>query len=362
MIHQQDAFFSKTIQGPLVIAGPCSAESPEQMLEIAKGLKTIPGLKAIRAGLWKPRTRAGTFEGYGKEALPWLIEAGKSLGIPVATEVAKPEHVEWCLKAGIEVMWIGARTTVNPFYVQELAEAMKGSQIHVMIKNPIHPEINLWLGAIERFDRIGINSLAAIHRGYFSLNASPYRNEPGWELAISLREKLPDLPIFCDPSHIAGRRDLLSEICQTAMDLDLDGLMVETHNQPDLALSDSSQQIKPADLNTILRGLKIKNQLSDTSPISPEIQNLREAIDLIDEQLIELLASRVKKVEILATEKSDQNLALFQLKRWMEILETRRLKGQTLNLDASFIQEIFRMIHKNALNVQIASVKKRQKS
>ena len=206
----------------MLIAGPCSAESYEQVLETSRELAAIPGLFGLRAGIWKPRTRPGSFEGIGEQSLPWLIEAGNELGLPVAAEVAKTEHVEACLKAGVSILWIGARTTVNPIYVQELAEAMRGADVNVLVKNTIHPEINLWIGALERFEQVGIQSIGAVHRGYFSLAASPYRNEAGWELAVELRERVPEVPILCDPSHIAGKRALVPEVCQIALDLCLD--------------------------------------------------------------------------------------------------------------------------------------------
>ena len=343
----------------MLIAGPCSAESYEQVLETSRELAAIPGLFGLRAGILKPRTRPGSFEGIGEQSLPWLIEAGNELGLPVAAEVAKTEHVEACLKAGVSILWIGARTTVNPIYVQELAEAMRGADVNVLVKNPIHPEINLWIGALERFEQVGIQSIGAVHRGYFSLAASPYRNEAGWELAVELRERVLEVPILCDPSHIAGKRALVPEVCQIALDLGLDGLMVEAHNNPERALSDADQQLTPKRLKEVIASLTIRDQINGNILVSNELQKLRAQIDEVDHELIQIVAKRLEIIREIANEKDKHNLAIFQLKRWMEIVETRKQAANESKLSSSMIHELFRVIHKNALEEQVRILNKR---
>jgi chorismate mutase len=328
------------------------------MLTTARQLKGTPGLVALRAGVWKPRTRPGTFEGIGEQALEWLVEAGRELDLPVATEVAKSEHVEACLKAGVEIMWVGARSTVNPLYVQEIAEALRGTDAHVLVKNPIHPDVKLWSGAIERFQKVGIQHLAAVHRGYFSLGAHPYRNEAGWELAVTLREMQPDVPILCDPSHIAGRRELIAEICQIALDLDLEGLMIETHHDPINALSDAEQQVTPSQLNKIISQLQVRAQRFQDLDGLNALGHLREQIDQLDQELVVLLFKRFGLVDSIAEVKGEQNLAVFQRERWMEILSSRAEQGGSLGLEEEFVKELFRVIHKQALQNQVRQLHK----
>jgi len=359
MVLKKESFFKSSQNSPMLIAGPCSAESYEQVLETSRQLADIPGLFGLRAGIWKPRTRPGSFEGIGEQALPWLVEAGKQLGLPVAAEVAKTQHVEACLKAGVSILWIGARTTVNPIYVQELAEAMRGTDVNVLVKNPIHPEINLWIGALERFEQVGIQSIGAVHRGYFSLAASPYRNEAGWELAVELRERVPEVPILCDPSHIAGKRALVPEVCQIAYDLGMDGLMVESHVNPERALSDADQQLTPQRLKEVISNLTIRDQIQEPWEVSSEMQKLRAEIDIVDHNLIQLVAKRMSIIRKIAKEKDKHNLAIFQLKRWMEIVETRKLSADQIQLSTSMIHELFRVIHKNALEEQVRILNKR---
>jgi chorismate mutase len=359
MVTKKESFFRTKDESPLLIAGPCSAESYEQVLETSRELATIPGLFGLRAGIWKPRTRPGSFEGIGEQALPWLVAAGKDLGLPVAAEVAKTEHVEACLKAGVSILWVGARTTVNPIYVQELAEAMRGADVNVLVKNPIHPEINLWIGALERFEQVGIDSIGAVHRGYFSLAASPYRNEAGWELAVELRERVPEVPIICDPSHIAGKRALVPEVCQIALDLGLDGLMIESHINPERALSDADQQLTPKRLKEVIANLTIRHQIKGGVEASMELQRLRAEIDGVDNELIRMVAKRLEIIREIANEKDKHNLAIFQLKRWMEIVETRKDVALENKLSPNMIHELFRVIHKNALEEQVRILNKR---
>lgn len=353
MVKKSDSFFSRSDGRPYVIAGPCSAESRQQMLDAVLPLRGLPGLGALRAGIWKPRTRPGSFEGIGREALPWLVEAGKELDLPVAAEVAKPDHVEACLREGVDILWVGARTTVNPFYVQELAESLKGTDVSVLVKNPIHPEIGLWLGALERFDKAGIQHLGAVHRGYFSLNAAPYRNEPGWELAIELKEHNPELPVIVDPSHISGKRKLVTEIAQIGMELGLDGLMVEVHADPDNALSDAAQQLLPTDLQDLLGQIRVRKQIMVAEDTPDAIKAHRQRIDAIDKEILSILQQRLEEVRAIGLEKEKTSLALFQWGRWTDILRTRREIAEALNIDAAQAEELFRILHKHALNEQV---------
>jgi chorismate mutase len=287
-------FNSNKLIKPLIIAGPCSAESQEQVLTTAKNLST--DISIFRAGVWKPRTRPNTFEGIGEPALEWLKEVQNQTHLKVATEVATPEHVEKCLKANIDVLWIGARTTVNPFYVQEIAEALKGVDATVMVKNPLHPELSLWMGAIERLMMIGIKDIAAIHRGFFTLEQSVFRNEPKWELAIKLKRMHPELPIICDPSHISGSPNMIKEVSQTAMDLNMDGLMIETHYNPKVALSDAQQQITPSHLNQLIQSLVLRTEMTHNQFFNSHLNVIRQKIDSIDNELINTIAKRTDLV------------------------------------------------------------------
>lgn len=356
MVKKTESRFVRSDGLPFIVAGPCSAESLSQMIQSTQPLEGMPVLSALRAGVWKPRTRPGGFEGIGRAALPWLKEAGRMLNLPVMTEVAKPEHVEACLEAGLDMLWIGARTTVNPFYVQELAEAVRGADVSILVKNPIHPEIGLWVGALERFERVGIHSLAAIHRGYFSLSSAPYRNEAGWDQAIALKEQMPELPILCDPSHIAGQRELVPELAEIALELGLDGLMVEVHSDPPNALSDANQQIDPASFKEMIKGLRMHRQLRSEEETPSFIQQRREAIDLLDSELLKILGKRMEHVTQIGREKEHSNLALFQWKRWMEILQNRRNEAENIGLKPDEVEELFRVIHKHALHRQVEEV------
>jgi len=335
---------------PLVIAGPCSAESREQVLTTAKGL--VNKATVFRAGIWKPRTRPNSFEGVGEKALPWLNDVKAESGLLVATEVATAQHVEACLKANIDILWIGARTTVNPFYVQEIAEALKGVDISVMVKNPLHPELSLWMGALERLNQVGINRLSAIHRGFFTLEKSAFRNEPKWELPIKLKRLAPDLPIICDPSHISGSPQMLAEVSQTAMDLNMDGLMIETHYNPSIALSDAQQQITPEKLGELLDNLILRSSTHPNAQFRSALNKLRTDIDSIDKKLVEIVGQRTEIVKEIGRYKKENAVTILQIERWFEILKSRKEWGEEMALDAQMIAELFELIHKHSVLTQ----------
>ena len=307
---------------PYLIAGPCSAESENQLLTIAKAVEDTADV--FRAGVWKPRTKPNSFEGVGKEALSWLKTIQQETSLKVVTEVATAKHVELCLESGVDMLWIGARTTVNPFYVQEIAEALRGVDIPVFVKNPIHPELGLWLGAFERLHKVGVKQLAAIHRGFYSYEKVAFRNDPKWEIPIKLREEIRDLPIICDPSHIAGKAALIEDIAQTAMDINLDGLMIETHHNPSVALSDAEQQVTPIELNRIMNNLVLRNTKLRDEEFKGQLLNFRNQIDNFDIKIIELLNNRKQVVEHIANFKNENRLTIFQIERWFEILNTRK--------------------------------------
>lgn len=337
---------------PHIIAGPCSAESPEQLLASCKPLADLGKVSMIRAGIWKPRTRPDSFEGMGKQALTWLKEVGVEIGLPVCTEVANPKHVEQALAANIDVLWVGARTTVNPFSVQAIADALKGVNIPVMVKNPINPDINLWVGAIERLRHAGLNQLSAVHRGFSFYGKSEYRNKPMWELAIALKTWFPELPLICDPSHICGRRDLIPAITQRSMDLGFDGLMIEVHENPDAALSDAKQQLTPDAFHDMLNSLVIRSgDLSDPI-IADQLLILRSKIDEIDDEIIRLIGARMDVAEEIGEYKRDKDITVLQLQRWKEILETRGQLAAKLNLSADFVEKYLEHIHKESIRKQ----------
>ncbi len=337
---------------PLVVAGPCSAESETQVLTIAKALAQNPKVSLFRAGVWKPRTRPGSFEGVGKVALGWLQSVKRETGLPTAVEVANAHHVEAALEAGMDVLWIGARTTVNPFFVQEIAESLRGVDIRIFVKNPIHPELGLWLGAIERLSQVGVEKILAVHRGFFSTQAAPFRNDPKWELSFDLRAEAPDVPILADPSHIAGDRNLIKEVSQTALDLNLDGLMIETHNDPDRALSDAAQQVTPDMLNQILAELEVKKEEVSDSELVKVIEEIRSRIDVIDESLLAKLSERNELVAEIAKIKESGKMTIFQLNRWFQLVGDRREWGEKLNLDNSLVHDVFQVIHKHSVGMQ----------
>ena len=341
---------------PYLIAGPCSAESENQLLTIAKAVEGTADV--FRAGVWKPRTKPNSFEGIGKDALTWLTTIQQETSLKVVTEVATAKHVELCLESGVDMLWIGARTTVNPFYVQEIAEALRGVDIPVFVKNPIHPELGLWLGAFERLHKVGVKQLAAIHRGFYSYEKVAFRNDPKWEIPIKLRKEIRDLPIICDPSHIAGKSALVEDIAQTAMDINLDGLMIETHHNPAVALSDAEQQVTPIELNRIMNNLVLRDTKLRDEEFKGRLLNFRNQIDNFDTKIIELLNNRKQVVEHIANFKNENRLTIFQIERWFEILNTRKENANLLGVDEQMVEEIFALIHKYSILTQTKLMRK----
>lgn len=342
---------------PLVIAGPCSAETPEQLLATAQGLKNLK-VDILRAGIWKPRTRPNSFEGAGEDGLKWLADTKKQVGIPVGTEVANPQHIELALKYGVDVLWIGARTTVSPFAVQEMADALRGvKNVAVLVKNPTHPELNLWIGAFERLFQAGITNLGGIHRGFSTYDKSKFRNQPVWQIPIELRRVAPQIPIICDPSHIGGKRDLIFEISQKAMDLNFDGLMIETHITPDKAWSDAEQQVTPERLGEILADLRIRQDSSSSQIFNDQLEELRKKIDNIDRELLEILAQRMAVVEKIGEYKKENNVTTFQVKRWDEIMKNRAETAKKMNLNPEFVTEIYKLVHEESIRKQTEIMK-----
>lgn len=336
---------------PVVIAGPCSAETEEQLLNTCKAL-TDAGVDILRAGIWKPRTRPNSFEGVGEIGLKWFKEVKKEVGLPTATEVANAQHVELALKHEVDVLWIGARSTVNPFTVQEIADALKGVDIPVIVKNPINPDLSLWLGGIERIANAGITKIAALHRGFSSFEKTKYRNVPMWQIAIELKSTLPNLPIFCDPSHIGGKRDLIFQIAQRALDLNYDGLMIETHIDPDNAWSDASQQVTPVRLSEILSELKIKLPTTEDKEFNTQLDDLRQKIDMIDREILEILAARMALVEKIGDYKKENNITVFQVDRWIKVFQTRPEWGEKMKLHKDFTAQLFKLIHDESIKIQ----------
>lgn len=337
---------------PFIISGPCSAESPEQLLAVANALAQNNRISVLRAGIWKPRTRPNSFEGVGAEGLQWLVDAGKESGLPVITEVAKPAHVEAALKAGVDMMWIGARTTVNPFSVQEIADSLVGVDIPIWVKNPIHLDLQLWIGALERLSNAGIKQLGAIHRGFSIGNGSRYRNTPLWEVPIELKRMFPDLPIISDPSHIGGRRNVIQLLSQRALDLDMDGLMIEVHPDPDKALSDAQQQITPNELGSILDALILKRDSSSDAGFLHVLSQLRNEIDELDEELLHLLKKRLSIVDKIGVFKQENDVTIFQLERWIDIVESRSVYANKLGMSESFVVDVLKTIHKESIRLQ----------
>lgn len=335
-------------QRPFVIAGPCSAETEEQVMTTATQLAQ-KGCHIFRAGVWKPRTKPGGFEGHGEPALQWLKTVKQETGMLTATEVAKPEHVELALKYDIDLLWIGARTTVNPFAIQELADSLKGIDIPVLVKNPVSPDLELWIGGLMRINRAGVKRLGAIHRGFTSIDQKIYRNTPMWHIPIELHRRYPTLPIVCDPSHISGRRDLLAPLCQQAMDMGFDGLIVESHCNPDCAWSDASQQVMPDVLDLILDNLVIRDNTEQTESLA----SLRKQIDELDNQLMELLTKRMRISREIATYKKKHNMAILQAVRYNEILDKRGQQGERCGMDKQFVRKIYESIHEESVRQQM---------
>jgi len=338
---------------PFLIAGPCSAETEEQVMETATQLARLNQVSVFRAGIWKPRTRPNSFEGVGIEGLKWLRRVKQETGMLVGTEVANEKHVYEALKYGIDMLWIGARTSVNPFTVQEISDALNGVDVMVLVKNPINPDIELWMGAIERIARAGITRIGAIHRGFSSYEKTLYRNQPNWQLPIELRRRIPDLPIICDPSHIAGARQFLHEISQKAMDLNFDGLMIESHIDPAKALSDAAQQLTPNDLKELLSRLILRNASTDDPKLLDVLGELRQQIDVYDDHLLDLMEKRMKVAETIGRYKKENNITILQSSRWDEIIKKVIAKGQAKGLSAEIIDTIFKAIHQESINHQM---------
>ncbi|MFQ5335234.1 MAG: chorismate mutase [Flavobacteriales bacterium] len=343
---------------PLVIAGPCSAETKELVVETARALAAGKRVQLFRAGIWKPRTRPDSFEGVGAVGLEWLVEARKESGLPVITEVANARHVEQCLEIGIDAVWIGARTTVNPFYVQEIAEALRGTNIPVFVKNPVSPEIGLWIGAIERLGKANVKMVCAIHRGFTPVGRSSYRNDPLWELPIELKTQFPEIKMLCDPSHIAGDKSLIKELAQRAMDLNMDGLMIETHIRPEEALTDAQQQITPGELRTLLEKITFRAPGSSDPMFTSKLEELRKAIDEIDAEMLEQLIKRMELVDEIGEYKFENKVTVFQLKRWKEILNTRINYGRKIGLEEAFLKKLLQLVHKESIRRQTAIMNK----
>ncbi|MEM7299039.1 MAG: chorismate mutase [Bacteroidota bacterium] len=339
---------------PLIIGGPCSAESEEQVLATARLIKENTNIQVIRAGIWKPRTRPGSFEGIGVVGLKWLNKAKEETGLMTAVEVATAEHVELALKYNIDILWVGARTTVNPFSVQEVADALKGNDVPVLVKNPINPDLQLWIGALERINGAGITKLGAIHRGFSAASGSQYRNDPTWSIPIELKRLVPDIPIVCDPSHIAGNRALIEPISQKAFDLQMNGVMIESHIDPDNALSDAKQQITPKTLGQILDRLVIREAESHDVDFEIRLKEMREKIDKVDGELLEVMAQRMQIAEEIARHKKEHNITILQVNRYEEIMENRVKKGKSLFLQEQFVHDLYEMIHDNSIRRQTA--------
>ena len=337
---------------PFVIAGPCSAESHEQVFNTFKSLSTNPQINVFRAGIWKPRTRPDSFEGMGEKALTWLIDAKKTFQIPVAVEVANASHVESCLKYGIDMLWIGARSTVSPFTVQEIADSLKGVKIPVMIKNPVNPDLSLWIGAVERIQNSGIEKVAVIHRGFSYNGGSVYRNLPNWEIPIEFKRLKSDIPMLCDPSHITGDSSLIADTCQKAIDLNFDGFMIESHINPKEALSDAKQQVTPQELENILNSLTYRVDNNLTAEFLTKIESLRHDIDQIDYDVILKFAERMKIVREIGLYKKDSQVTILKIKRWEQIIKDRLKKGKEVGLSAEFIEKIMQLIHKESIRIQ----------
>ena len=336
---------------PVVIAGPCSAETEEQVLKIAHSLKNTD-VSFFRAGIWKPRTRPGMFEGVGALGLQWLQRVKEETGLKTATEVANKDHVKLALEHDIDMLWIGARSTVSPFIIQEIADELKGTDKIILVKNPVNPDLPLWIGALERLQRAGIKNLGVIHRGFSTYEKTKYRNIPEWQLVIELQNKFPNLPIICDPSHITGKRDLIFDVSQTALDLNFEGLMIETHCNPDAAWSDAAQQVTPERLVEIMNDLRIRKISTSEEDYVSKLGNLRSRIDIIDEQLLDLLKKRMDIADEIGALKKTNNVAILQNTRWHEILGKMILEGEQRNLSEEFVIQVFKAIHQESINRQ----------
>jgi chorismate mutase len=340
------------LKRPLIISGPCSAETEEQVIETATRLKNTGKVDVLRAGIWKPRTRPGSFEGVGTKGLSWMTQAKKITGLPTAIEVATGKQVEDALHFGVDVLWIGARTTVNPFSVQEVADALRGVNVPVLIKNPINPDLELWLGAIERVAKAGIKNIGLIHRGFSSYGNTEYRNAPMWHLAIEMKRRLPLMMMINDPSHISGNRTLLQSVAQKAIDLDYDGVMIESHIDPDNAWSDAKQQVTPERLAEILNGIKWRHETTTEREFVVALEKLREQINHIDDELMQLLGQRMKIADKIGQYKKENDITVLQTNRWNELLERAFRKGESLGLSKEFITKYYDAVHMESINHQ----------
>src|SRR6201996_493283 len=345
---------------PLLIAGPCSAETEEQLVATAHLLAATGRVSALRAGIWKPRTRPGEFEGIGSIGLEWLKRAKAETGLPTAVEVATAKHVEEALNAGVDILWVGARSTVNPFTVQEIADALRGVDVPVMVKNPVNPDLSLWVGALERINNAGITKLAAIHRGFSSFEKSACRNEPMWDIAISLKTLAPELPIINDPSHITGNRDLIGYISQKALDLDMQGLMIESHIDPTVAWTDAKQQVTPSALSDLIGNLTLRKPETSNEQVNDKLSELRNNIDKIDDLIIQKMAERMQIAEQIGKYKKDNNITILQVNRWDEILNKRVNYGKALKLSPEFTEKLLELVHAESIRKQTEVMNKDQ--
>ena len=340
------------LNNPLLISGPCSLETEQQTLETARQLAKDPRVFIFRGGVWKPRTRPGSFEGVGSIGLKWLTQVKKETGLPVGTEVANAQHTEEALKEGLDMIWIGARSTASPFAVQEIADVLKGTNIIVMVKNPVNPDAQLWMGAFERLSQAGIKNLVGIHRGFTPFRETKYRNYPNWTTVIEVRRALPNLPIICDPSHIAGKKEYLLEISQKAFDMGFDGFMIESHCDPSCALSDKEQQVTPADLSKILDKLVIRNLSINNKEFENKLEMLRSRIDALDSELLEILSSRTEISRQIGLYKKENNVTALQISRWDELVNNRIKIAEKLKIDKTFVQTLFQLIHEDSVRMQ----------
>ena len=340
-----------TLPRPCTIAGPCSAESEDQVMDTARQLRQV-GINVYRAGIWKPRTHPGCFEGAGVEGLKWMQKAKKEYGLKICTEVASEKHVFECLKHGIDMVWLGARTSANPFLVEEIAEALRDTDIPVLVKNPVNPDLDLWIGALERLNRQGIKKIGVIHRGFSSLTEKKYRNSPEWQVAVELRSRYPEMPFFCDPSHMAGCRDYLQDLSQQAMNLGFDGLMIESHCDPSCALSDAKQQLTPSQLIELLEGLTVRDSDTDNQEYHENIDQLRTRIDSCDEEILRTLGARMQISRKIGQYKKENNIAIIQASRWDNILESVLKSADIYGLDRDFITKVFNAIHEASVKEQ----------
>lgn len=351
-IEQTTAVETLLKKRPLIISGPCSAETEEQVLQTAVRLAATGKVDILRAGIWKPRTRPGSFEGIGTKGLPWLQAARKASGLPVAVEVATGKQVEDALHFDVDVLWIGARTTVNPFSVQEVADALRGVDVPVLIKNPINPDLELWIGAMERVQKAGIKNIGLIHRGFSSYGNTEYRNAPMWHLAIEMKRRYPGLLLINDPSHICGRRDILQDVAQTAIDLDFDGLIIESHIDPDNAWSDAKQQVTPEKLGEMIGSIRWRNEDIASAEYHAALEKLRQQINNLDDELMQILSQRMKVAESIGTYKKENNITILQTNRWNSILERAFVKGEKLGLSKEFVTKYFDAVHMESINHQ----------